>query len=546
MSSWPASQQTTVYHPDDTEEEAPHVPGTTPSKHQRLDKKFPGQGTHADPYVVDWDLGDPENPYNWSNRKKWAITFQLAMATFTVAFCSSCYSGGLPAMDKELHVSEEVGIIGVSLYVLGFGLGPLLFSPLGEVYGRRIVLVVTGCIFTPFHLGGALGHNITTILVTRALAGIWGSAPLTNAGGALSDMWTPRERGVASSLYSTAPWMGPVLGPIVGGWISETRLGWRFAFWIMFIVSALNAIACILVTPETFAPVLLRRRAKKLSEASGGKIAYISRFDVGHLQTFKKILRRDLGRPFYFLVTEPIALLMAIYMGIAYATLYAFFAAYPIVFQKHRHFSAGEGGLAFLGIGLGNIIGLSCAPIQNRLYWKAMDKNDGRTVPEARLYLPMAGGILLPASLFWFAWTSDPPVHWIAPVLAGTPMGFSSAVITQGLTQYLMDAYGTYCASAIATAVVTRSVVACIFPLITPAMYGKLGDAWAGSVFAFFALVCGPVPFLFFRYGSYVRSRSKYALHDEALPVAAAETPVVDSTDVEKKGGDVPSVKAVQ
>ncbi|KAI0831039.1 major facilitator superfamily domain-containing protein, partial [Trametes gibbosa] len=420
---------------------------------------------------------------------------------------------------------------------------PLIFAPLGELYGRRIVLIATGSIFTLFHLGGALGHNAATILVTRALAGIFGSAPLTNAGGALSDMWIPRERGIASSLYGTAPWMGPVLGPIVGGWISETRLGWRFAFWIMFIVSAMNALACIFITPETFGPVLLRRRAKRLSKASSGKLAYISKFDVGRSQSLKHILQRDMGRPFYFLSTEPIVLLMAIYIAIAYATLYAFFAAYPIVFQRHRHFSAGQGGLAFLGIGLGCIIGLSCAPLQNRLYWRAMDRNGGRTIPEARLYLPMVGGVVLPASLFWFAWTSDPPVPWIVPVLAGTPFGFSCAVIMQGLTQYLMDTYSIYCASAIASTVVTRSVVACIFPLISPALYGNLGDAWACSVFAFLALACGPVPFLFFRYGSWVRSRSKFALHDEALPTVAAVT--IENTDIEKAGGVASSEKAV-
>ena len=150
-------------------------------------------------------------------------------------------------MRAELHMSEVLAILGVSLYVLGFGLGPLVFAPLGELYGRvstfhmlfvqpvfmtiwqRIVFVVTGSIFTMFHLGGALGHDAPTILVTRLLAGIFGSArglftcfpvysatsltylriALTNAGGALSDMWIARERGFASSLYGTAPWMGP-------------------------------------------------------------------------------------------------------------------------------------------------------------------------------------------------------------------------------------------------------------------------------------------------------------------------------------------------
>ena len=130
----------------------------------------------------------------------------------------------------------------------------------------------------------------------------------------------------------------------------------------------------------------------------------MSKLDLKRSQSITSILKRDMGRPFCtlyvyilaqhmfshllfasvdFLVTEPIVLLLAIYIAIAYATLYAFFAAYPIVFQQHRGFSQGEGGLVFLGIGLGCLIGLSMAPMATRLYWKAMDRNDGRTIPEA-------------------------------------------------------------------------------------------------------------------------------------------------------------------
>ncbi len=118
----PMSQQTTL-HAANTDEEAGHVrhnPAPSDSCHE---KKYAGDGTHEDPYVVDWHLGDPENPFNWSKDRKWAITFQLAMATFSVSFCSSCYSGGLASMDRELHITQVVGILGVSLYVLGFGLG---------------------------------------------------------------------------------------------------------------------------------------------------------------------------------------------------------------------------------------------------------------------------------------------------------------------------------------------------------------------------------------------------------------------------------------
>ncbi|KAM5539116.1 hypothetical protein V8D89_007339 [Ganoderma adspersum] len=529
--SVPLSQATTLYGSEeqtlfrirnDVEDRAPVEPeGGSPRKSLKFapPSKYPGAGTVQNPYLVDWDVLDQENPFNWSKPRKWAITAQLGLSAFAVSFCSSCYSGGLASMSAELHLSTTVAILGVSLYVLGFGLGPLVFAPLGELYGRRIVFVVTSSIFTLFHLGGALGHNAATILSTRLLAGIFGSAPLTNAGGALTDMWIARERGFASSIYGTAPWMGPVFGPIVGGWVAQSPLGWRFSFWIMFIISALNALGCIFITPETFSPVLLRHRARKLTKESDGEAIHVSRFDINRAVSLPAILKRDMGRPFYFLFTEPIVFLLAIYIAIAYATLYAFFAAYPIVFQHHRGLSEGQGGLMFLGIGIGNLLGLSFVPVQNRLYWRAMDRNDGRTIPEARLYMPMVGGVFLPISLFWFAWTSDPPIPWIVPALAGIPFGFSCAIIMQGLVQYLMDTYSIYCSSAIASTVVTRSVVAAVFPLISPTLYGNLGDSWACSVFAFLAAACMPVPFLFYKYGSWIRSKSKWALQDDGAMI---------------------------
>ena len=85
-----------------------------------------------------------------------------------------------------------------------------------------------------------------------------------------------------------------------------------------------------------------------------------------------------------FLLTEPIVFLFSIYVAIAYAILYAFFAAYPIVFQQQRHWSPGLAGLAFIGVGVGTTFGMCLAPLQNRIYWAAMRRSPtGRAPPEA-------------------------------------------------------------------------------------------------------------------------------------------------------------------
>ncbi|TFK72561.1 MFS general substrate transporter [Pluteus cervinus] len=449
---------------------------------------------------------------------------QLAICTFTVSFGSSSYTGGLQYTMRDLNISADVAILGISLYVLGFALGPLVFAPMGEMFGRRIIFLITLSAYTLFQLEGSLGHNLPTLLSCRLLTGIFGSSPLTNAGGAVSDIWNARERGLASAIYATVPFLGPVIGPIVGGFVAQNpKLGWRFNFWLIFIFSALTLISGYFLTPETYAPVLLRRRARKLTEAPNGKAIYISRHDLHVSRTFLQVMQINLSRPFRFMFTEPIVFLLAIYISLVYGTLYALFSGFPIVFQQHRGFTPGEGGLAFLGVGLGIVMGTTSQSFQNKYYWRAMEKH-GKAPPEARLHLAIVGAPLIPIGLFSFAWqvvisvidslTANPRVHWVVPILSGIPFGAGVAQILQSLTTYLMDAYDLYFASAVAATVVLRSICGAVFPLFSPLMFSALGDAWAMTIFAILSFVCMPIPLLFWVYGPWIRSKSRYAYKD--------------------------------
>ncbi|KAF8589941.1 MFS general substrate transporter [Ramaria rubella] len=477
------------------------------------DDKHRGTGAIDDPFIVDWDENDPENPRQWTRARRWLLTVQLALGTWNISFTSSSYSGGLNEMTTALQASRTVAVLGLSLYVLGFGVGPLLFAPLSEMYGRRIVFL---CSYTPylfFHLGGALATNIQTVVICRFLGGILGSAPISNAGGQVADMWSPHDRGLPNGIYSLCTFFGPVSGPIVGGFISQSfGNGWRINFWVMFGLSGLIVLWAFFNLAETYPPVLLRRRAHRLHVKSNGLLYYRSIHDREQASKQEKILT-SLKRPFVFLVKEPIVTLISIYISIAYGSLYAQFVAFPIVFQEHRHFSPGDSGLAFLGIALGQWIGIASTPLQNRLYWRAMAKGGGKVLPEARLYGAVVTSMALPLGMFWFAWTSPPSFPAVLPVLSGIPFGLGTILIIINFNAYLMDAYSLYCASALASTILLRSICAAAFPLISSPMFDALGDEWASSVFAFIALACAPVPFLFFKYGKWIRSKSKYALH---------------------------------
>jgi hypothetical protein len=173
---------------------------------------YKGAGTDEDPYLVEFIPHDPRNPMHFPEWKKWFITLTVAIATLAVAFVSSAYSGAVAQILEEFHSSEEVGILGISLFVLGFAIGPLLWAPFSELYGRQILFIGTYAALTAFNAGAAGANSMTTLIVLRFLAGAFGSSPLTNAGGVIADMFHADQRGLGMSVFAAAPFLGPVIG----------------------------------------------------------------------------------------------------------------------------------------------------------------------------------------------------------------------------------------------------------------------------------------------------------------------------------------------
>jgi MFS family permease len=190
-----------------------------------ISHQYKGSGTESDPYLVTWIENDAVNPMNYSTALKWSITMLVAIATLAVAFVSSAYSGGIAEVLMEFRVAEIIGTLGISLFVLGFAIGPLLWAPLSggltfslELYGRQYLFFGTYMMLTIFNAGAAGSKNIQTLIVLRFLAGAFGSSPLTNAGGVIADMFSASQRGLATSIFAAAPFLGPVIGPIGMSW----------------------------------------------------------------------------------------------------------------------------------------------------------------------------------------------------------------------------------------------------------------------------------------------------------------------------------------
>ncbi|KAI0666449.1 MFS polyamine transporter [Trametes maxima] len=481
-----------------------------------------------DPNKVSWDgPDDPQNPQNWSRAYKWFLTVLCLLMTVNVTFASSAPSAAGLFIVQEFHSSTEVGYLVTSIFLCGYVVGPILWGPGSELFGRQIIFRITLICYVLFHLGQALAHNIATLLVTRFLTGVFACAPLTNCGGVIVDIWDPITRGSATALFSAGVFVGPVLGPIAGGFLASSSLGWRWVFWIMMIFAGTCTAVAVIFLPETYAPVLLQRKARRLRKADPQGNAEVYAEHERSDWSPRGILHRTVYRPVQMLSQEPILMLVTIYLSLVYGVLYALFEALPVIFVGTRGFNIGESGLIFIGVGVGTTIGAYMTIPLSKHYPKLNIKWRGYPPPEERLWGAMIGAPLLVIGCFWLGWTGNyASIHWIVPAIATVPIGAAVALVFNSFLSYLIDTYLQYSASAFSANTIIRSCVGASFPLFTVQMFDRLGINWACTLIGFCALLLAPSPFLFYRYGTWVRTKSKFSPCPDliiAKEIAAAE-----------------------
>ena len=369
------------------------------------------------------------------------IAVMLGYTTLVAAFGSSIFSAATQVVAAYFHVSTEVGILGLTLYVLGFATGPILWAPLSELKGRRLPLIFSMFGFSIFSVATATAKDFQTVMLTRFFAGVFGSCPLAVVAAVFSDMFNNKTRGLAITVFSMTVFTGPLLAPFIGGFmIMNPNLGWRWTEYIVCIMGFLAFGLNLVFLEETYPPIVLVDKASTLRRRTlnWGIHAKQEEIEVD----FRELVTKNFSRPLRLLVTEPIVFLLSIYMAFIYGLLYLFFTAYPIVFEQIHGFNPGVSGLTYFGLILGQLsAGVYIASTQPA-YNRKLDANGGVPIPEWRLFPVILGGISFTAGLFWFGWSGyKPTTHWIVPTLSGILTGFGLLSIFLQSLNYLVDAY---------------------------------------------------------------------------------------------------------
>ncbi|KAH8624055.1 putative transporter [Alternaria alternata] len=476
-------------------------------------KPFPPLLPDREEYVVEFDgKEDPLHAQNWPMKKKIGIGAILAFDALTATMGSSIFSAATGAVSQQFGVANVVGTLGTSLFVFGYAFGPLMWAPFSELYGRKPPLIIAAFGFAIFSIAVAVAKDLQTILICRFFAGLFGSSPLAIVAAVFADMFDNRLRGLAVAVFSATVFMGPLLAPFIGGFITQSDLGWRWTEYISSFMGFLSFALLFFFMEETYPPVVLINKASELRRRTKNWGIHAKQEEIE--VDFKELIVKNVSRPMRILFTEPIVLLITIYMSFISldGLLYLFLTAYALVFQGVYGWSAGIGGLAYFGMVAGEVIAFIIIVCDNPRYVRKLEANNNIPVPEWRLPISMVGGVLFAGGLFWFGWTGyTGQIHWIVPVLSGLLTGFGIFSIFLSLLNYIVDAYLMFAASAIAANTFMRSIFGGVFPLFATFMFKGMGIQWASTLLGCVAAVLVPMPVVFYLYGKKIRGRSTFA-----------------------------------
>ncbi|KAL7941258.1 major facilitator superfamily transporter [Trichoderma barbatum] len=451
----------------------------------------------------DWE-NDPDNPYNWPpSRKAWQIAIVSSMA-FTASFGTSVMAAAPEQLIGEFGVTTTQSILPLSLYIFALALGPVIGGPLSETIGRYYIFMIGVFIGAIFAIGCGTVHTFAGLCILRFLCGLFYAPTLAISGGTLNEIYKPEHRGIPSTFFITTPLLGPGFGPVIGGFVTH-RMGWRWTQYTIIFFSTFSLIIGLIFGRETFHPILKKRKAKILGHLVPPSPPLRTRL--------KLFMTVALFRPLLMLAIEPITTLFCLYSALEFATLFSFFAAIPFVFQEVYHFSMEQVGLVFISIVIGCILGAITLILCNKYFYlpQVAKYPPHQVPPEHRLYAAMIGSIGLPLGLFWFGWTSKSDISWASPAVAIIPFTWGNLCLFTGSLQYLIDTYqGMTIASAVSANSLARYILSGAFPLFTTQIYRNLGIGWASSLLGFLAVALFPVPWVFFKFGKAIRSKSRY------------------------------------
>ncbi|MCJ1309650.1 hypothetical protein MMC25_003310 [Agyrium rufum] len=470
--------------------------------------------TESGDILVDWyTTDDPANPQNWTLRRKGFIAFQICIYTTAVYMGSAIYTPSEGGVMQAFGVNATDASLGLALYVLGYGTGPLLFSPLSEIpiIGRNPPYILTFGIFVILCVPTALVNNFAGFLVLRFLQGFFGSPCLATGGATFQDIYNIMQIPFLMTAWVASATCGPSLGPVIAGF-SVPAENWRWSLWEILWLAGPIFILLFLCLPETSSSNILLRRAQRIRKLTGNP-AYKSQSEIDQSQlTTSAILSNALWKPAQIHVLDPAVAFATIYAALTYGIYYSFFEAFPLVYMDKYNFNLGQMGLTFLSITVSVAVAIILYCSYLAFFVNPRILKFGLGAPEQVLIPALGVSGLIPIGLFLFGWTANGHTPWIVSVIGVGIYNFSVFIVFQCIFLYIPFVYPQYAASLFAGNDFARSAFSVGSILFARPLFMNLGIGRGISLLAGLTVGCFFGVWALWYYGASLRAKSRFTV----------------------------------
>lgn len=308
--------------------------------------------------------------------------------------------------------------------------------------------------------------------------------------------------------------MGPVIGPVFGGYIgANTRHSWRWTEWMDVACAGVVLLLIVLTQRETFAPIFLQWKARHLR-----KMTKSDRYQTEaslNKQPFFKRLRTTIFRPFQITAKEPILIVLTLWLTFIWIIMFTFLSGFKIMFRRTYGTSEGRTGLCFVAIVTGLLLSSATVPLVafrlRRDLHHARQQGFDHLAPESRLWYGLVSAPAVPIALFWLAWTDNASISIWSPLGASVLLGYGMLGMFTSSCEYIIHTYGSLAPAALNFNTFTRYVVAGIMAEFAPSMWRNLGVSWTLTMLGSISAILALVPYVLYQWGPRIRARSQYA-----------------------------------
>ncbi|KAK1476966.1 major facilitator superfamily transporter [Colletotrichum cuscutae] len=453
-------------------------------------------------------IPEVDNPYHYTNKTKWTITLIIALAAAVSPMGSSIFYPALTEMSKEFGVTPTITNLSVAFYMLAMAIFPLWWSSFSETLGRRTIYLLSFTLFVLFSILSAVSVNIEMLIVMRLLAGGASASVQAVGAGTIADIWEPRERGRAMSIFYLGPLTGPLLAPIIGGALAQ-RFGWQSTMWTLAIYGGLVLVMILFCLPETLArprPVAVPQQSQLVSEGTE-KNALARTKTTESVKVHSKKAAAFFKKSFI----DPLSVLLylrfppvAITVWFAAVTFGALFvvniSVQATLSQAPYGFSELIIGLFYFPAGLGYFLasllgGRWLDVIMAREARKAGRYDaDGKLIllPEDRMRENIwIAATVYPASLIYYGWVVEKGLFWFVPCIGLFTFGASSMLVFGAATTMLTEFMPKRSSGGVAVNNFVRNIFSCIGAIAAQPVINAIGNGWLFTILGIFAWVSG-------------------------------------------------------